>query len=92
MSELKVVKTLDNTQILSPKHGVSIHFMTQLYVSCDPEENESAVFDMNAGIEEIHQWMHTDPLKLNDSKTGFLTLGTKYMFSQLENIFLKIED
>ena len=31
-------------------------------------------------------------LKLNDSKTEFLTLGTKHNLSQLENVFLKIGD
>ena len=47
---------------------------------------------MEACIEEICQWMHVNQFKLNDSKTEFLTLGTKYNLSQLENVSLKIGD
>ena len=76
------------------KH-VSIHLYvddTHLYVSCDPEDIESAVSHMEACIEEIHRWMHANHFKLNDSKTEFLTLGTKSNLSQLENVSLKIRD
>jgi hypothetical protein len=80
---------------IAAKHGVSIHLYaddTQLYVSCDPEDIESAVSRMEACIEEISQWMHANHLKLNDSKTEFLTLGTKHQLSQIGNVSIRIGD
>ena len=63
---------------IATKHGICIHLYaddTQLYVPCDREDVESAMSRMEACIEEIHQWMHTNLLKLNNSKTEFLTRG-----------------
>jgi hypothetical protein len=80
---------------IAAKHGVSIHLYaddTQLYVSCDPDNIESATACMEACIEEIRQWMHENHLKLNDSKTEFLIIGTKHQLSQLGDVSIKIGD
>ena len=45
---------------------------------------------MEACIEEIRQWMHENHLKLNNSKTEFLTLGSKHQLSQLGSISIRI--
>ena len=78
---------------IAAKHNVSIHLYaddTQLYVSCDPEDIESAVCRMEACIRDIRKWMHENHLKLNDSKTEFLTLGTKHQLSQLGDVSIRI--
>ena len=73
---------------IAAQYGVSIHLYaddTQLYVSCDQKDADSAMSHMEAFIKEIHQWMHINPLKLNNSKTEFLTLGSRHLLlSQLD--------
>ena len=71
---------------IAQKHGVSIHLYaddTQLYVSCDPKDVDSARVLLEACVEDIRVWMAQNNLKLNDSKTEFLTLGRKFELSQI---------
>ena len=78
---------------IAAKHNVSIHLYaddTQLYVSCDPEDIESAVCRMEACIRDIRKWMHENHLKLNDSKTEFLAIGSKHQLSQLGDVSIHI--
>ena len=62
-------------------HGVSVHCYaddTQLYAAFDVEE-ESAVLDkLEKCISALRIWMNENRLKLNDSKTEFMVLGTKH--------------
>ena len=43
-------------------------------------------------IADIRCWMRTNFLKLNDSKTEFILLGTQYQLQMLNEISIKIGD
>ena len=45
---------------IARKHGVSIHLYaddTQLYVSCDPDDIDTALAKLEACIEDVRLWM-----------------------------------
>ena len=50
---------------------------TQLYLAFSPDESEAAVEAMRRCIDDLHQWMVHDHLKLNDDKTDFPLIGAK---------------
>ena len=53
---------------------------TQLYLSFKPDSNESqqhAILAMEQCISDIKSWMAQNYLKLNDSKTEFLVIGSR---------------
>ena len=65
---------------IAQKHGIHIHLYaddTQLYTSFEPENSEAALERLEACIEDIRDWMETNYLKLNNSKTEFVIFGTK---------------
>ena len=62
------------------KHGISYHFYaddSQLYLSFTSSSQDSAVANMGACIQDIRVWMHANKLKLNDSKSEFMILGSR---------------
>ena len=64
---------------ITHKHNINIHLYaddTQLYTSFDPNNSKDAIRRMEACIMEIRSWMTNNLLKLNDSKTEFMILGT----------------
>ena len=70
------------------KHKVSYHFYaddTQLYLSFDPKDEAAAKLQMEACIREIREWMSLNYLKLNDSKTEFVIIGTAHQLQRLTN-------
>ena len=78
---------------IAQKHGVSIHLYaddTQLYVSCDPENVDTAVERLEACIEEIRVWMSVNNLKLNDNKTEFVAIASRQQLSNVSDIQLRI--
>ena len=64
---------------ITHKHNIQIHLYaddTQLYIPFHPEQSEQAMGRLEACIEYIRDWMATNFLKLNDSKTEFIIFGT----------------
>ena len=64
---------------IAKRHNVSIHLYaddTQLYVPFNPSDSEAAMARLEECIEDIRQWMTMNFLKLNDSKTEFVILGS----------------
>ena len=80
---------------IAKKHGVSIHLYaddTQLYVSCEPENAQAALLRLEGCVQDIREWMCTNNLKLNDSKTEFLALGTTHQLAKVGDVAIKIGD
>mgnify|MGYP001552403918 CR=1 FL=1 len=78
---------------IARKHGVSVHLYAddmQLYISCDPDEVDSALVRLEACIEDIRDWMCRNNLKLNDNKTEFVALGSKSQLSKLGDVSVRI--
>ena len=64
---------------IANKYNIQIHLYaddTQLYTSFDPNNSTEAMNQMEACIAEINSWMAINFLKLNDSKTEFIIIGT----------------
>ena len=76
-------------------HGVSVHCYaddTQLYAAFDLEE-ESVVLDkLEKCISALRIWMNENRLKLNDSKTEFMVLGTKHRLNKIKTTSIAVGD
>ena len=67
------------------KHGLEAHFYaddSQLYLSFNPENSNSAIEQVEKCINDVRQWMACNSLKLNDDKTDLIVLGTPHKLSQ----------
>lgn len=65
---------------LLQQHNINYHFYaddTQLYISCKPQDIDSAIARMEACISDIYRWMCSHHLKLNSEKTEFLIISSK---------------
>ena len=81
---------------IAEKYGLDIQMYaddTQLYLSFCVEEKDIALDRMEKCISEIRDWMFKNHLKLNDSKTEFLVVGSKYLTKQMDSVSqIKIGD
>ena len=59
---------------------------TQIYVSSDPKNSENAVQNMKNCTNDLRQWMNSNHLKLNDSKTEYLLVGTKVNLKKAQDL------
>ena len=67
----------------------------QLYVSFKPDstiDQIAAVTAMKSCIDDIKNWMLNDKLKLNDSKTEFLIIGSRQQLSKVNFNTLRVGD
>jgi len=74
---------------IASKYDIMIHMYaddTQLYVSFSADEDNSAVSKLQDCILEIRQWMMNNHLKLNDTKTEFLVIGTPQLKKRLSSV------
>ena len=75
---------------IAAKHGISIHLYaddTQLYLSFGAEDGEVSRDTLEVCLEEIRLWMSENMLKLNESKTEFIIIGSKFSLPRLPDIF-----
>ena len=75
------------------KHGISCHFYaddSQLYLAFDPQDEDIARLCMEACISEIREWLRLNHLKLNDSKTEFMVMGSPAQLKNLHTVSLTI--
>ena len=74
---------------IAQKHCIRYHIYaddTQLYVAFyprDPFAMENTLHKLSSCISEMRQWMATNYLKLNDSKTEFFITGSSYNLRHL---------
>ena len=72
------------TAKIAEKFNINFHLFaddTQLYCTFDKGKATEAASLLEECIEEIRQWMRRNMLKLNDSKTEILCIGSKHMMS-----------
>jgi hypothetical protein len=75
------------------RHGINYHMYaddSQLYVAFDLQDEHEARGRMEACISEIKEWMLLNHLKVNDSKTEFLIIGSQHQLRQLSSDSIKI--
>ena len=84
LSKLFTVYTLPLGDIVH-QHSTSFHLYaddTQLYLACKrsecPSIQKTTVTRLEACIDGIHQWMPLKGLKLNDAKSEFLQIQSKF--------------
>ncbi len=76
-------------------HNLSYHIYaddTQIYLSFNLNESQSAVTKLELCISEIRTWMVTHKLKLNDDKTEFITISSPYNKNDINGLKIKIGD
>ncbi len=78
------------------KYDIQFHIYaddTQLYACFDPKipgDSACAMFKLIKCVEEIHQWMNDNKLKLNESKTEFFIAASQHNQKILQNTTLQI--
>ena len=67
---------------------------TQIYLSFDASEKSvnDSIHSLEACIVEIRHWMRNNYLKLNDSKTEFILIGSRHKLDKIKDIHIKIGD
>jgi hypothetical protein len=79
---------------IARRHAIDVHTYaddTQLYLSFHPDHERAAVEQMTGCINEIRKWMEANMLKLNDSKTEFLVIGSEHVQSKLTDTVKSIQ-
>ena len=67
-------------------HGISTHMYaddTQLYLAFRPDSGEAAIDQMMDCVEEVRNWMEANMLKLNESKTEYMVIGSNHTQKKL---------
>ena len=81
---------------ISRSHNVGYHGFadnTQNYHSFTPGnagEEEKCKQEIELCISDIHTWMRTNLLKLNDEKTEFLIIGTKQQLNKVKTTSISV--
>ena len=63
---------------------------TQLYMGCRVQEHQSTHKQLETCIADVRRWMAENMLKLNDDKTEYIVLGSRYMLRQIPETLLSI--
>ena len=77
------------------KHQLQYHIYaddTQIYVSFNVNEPQSAIHKLEKCIFEIRSWMIKHKLKLNDDKTEFITISSPHNSKEINGLKIKIGD
>ena len=81
---------------ISRSHNIGYHGYadnTQNYHSFTPSkagDEEKCKWEIEVCISDIHTWMRTNLLKLNDEKTEFLIIGTKQQLSKVKTTSISV--
>jgi len=73
---------------IARQHNIQIHMYaddTQLYLPFVHAEYQSAVVQMQNCLCEIRRWMENNHLKLNDSKTEYMVIGSKFLVNKIDS-------
>jgi hypothetical protein len=77
------------------RHKIQYHFYaddTQLYLSFDPSDAQSAMARLNSCLVDIRAWMADNFLKLNDDKTELLLIGNPKRVVKIQNFHVLVGD
>jgi exonuclease III len=77
------------------KHGILFHIYaddTQAYLPFSPGEEDEALLRLERCLIEVRQWMAINWLKLNDTKTEFITFGSKKTLNTIASHAITIGD
>ena len=68
------------------EHSISVHLYaddTQLYVGCDVSDCMTSKEDLENCVDNVRSWMAFNMLKLNESKTEYMVLGSRHTLKQV---------
>ncbi|KAG7296539.1 hypothetical protein JYU34_020328 [Plutella xylostella] len=64
---------------------------TQVYISFDPKDTNSAIQKLNKDLDNINVWANKNTLVLNPAKSKFLILGSRKQISAVESYDFIVE-
>ena len=74
-------------------HTIGYHIYaddTQLYLCMDTQNASTTLEKLRTAISDVHSWMITNKLKINDYKTEFLVITKTHLVSTIKDLKMEI--
>ena len=67
-------------------------FADDRYITMAHEDKSKIECSLNGDLASVHDWLHTNKLSCNTSKTSYMTIGSRQNLTKAKFMNLKMDD